>query len=117
MKKKKKKKRWPKKNIKSFDWKKTAKRRRRGREGDNEVESRLADIQSSEHQERGKMTLGGGDSEYNRNGPISLNYKNVQQWYKVIPSTRKAPHFSLPTLQNWPNLQTWTLILILNKHS
>jgi len=28
--------------------------RRRGREVDNEVESRLADIHSSEHQERGK---------------------------------------------------------------
>jgi hypothetical protein len=52
---------------------------------DNEVESRLADIHSSEHQERGKNKFyawgggGGVDSEYNRNGPISLNYKNVQQ--------------------------------------
>jgi hypothetical protein len=57
--------------------------RRRGREVDNEVESRLADIHSSEHQERGKNKFyawgGGVDSEYNRNGPISLNYKNVQQ--------------------------------------
>ena len=36
--------------------------RRRGREVDNEVESRLADMQSSEHQERGKNELyaGGG---------------------------------------------------------